>query len=195
MAGLMYLLVLLVDLTGMQMPHSLLGRSLTLSGSLLTIPLALGLYFITKVFRPAISSIALTCRLAEAAIGVIATTVGFNGVRASLAGSTVGRATLHLVAWNKDTGFGALVFTMGSTLFFFVFLRSASIPRLLSWFGVIASVIAFGACTAHLIWPSFSAMSMAAWTPMLLAEISTGGWLLFRAVRSGPPTTSALENP
>jgi hypothetical protein len=35
---------------------------------------------------------------------------------------------------------------------------------------------------AHLIWPPFSAMNMAAWIPMLLAEISTGCWLLIRSV-------------
>ena len=189
-AGLMYLLVLLVDLTGMQMPHSPIGRSLTLMGSLLTIPLALGLYFTTRVFQPLTSGLALACRLTEAGIGVIATVAGFGAVRMFLDGSAAGRSTLQLVAWNKETQFGAWIFSLGSILFFLVFVRSVSIPRLLSWLGLIASLLTFAACTAHLIWPSFSAMSMAAWIPMLIAEIGTGGWLLIRAVNPVPSSSA-----
>jgi len=66
----MYLLVLMVDLTGMQMPHSAIGRTLTLLGSLLTIPLALGLYFTLKVFQPVASGVALACRFMEAIVGM-----------------------------------------------------------------------------------------------------------------------------
>jgi hypothetical protein len=185
-AGLMYLLVLFADLLGMQMPHSSVGRSLTLIGSLLTVPLAVGLYFTLKVFQPITSAVAMACRLIEAAVGIIATVAGFEAVRASLGASIMGRATLHLIAWNKATSFGALVFTLGSTLFFVVFLRSGSIPRILSCLGLFASLLAFAACFAHLIWQSFSAMSMPAWIPMLIAEIATGGWLLIRAVKTAP---------
>lgn len=189
----MYLLVLAVDLAGTQMPHSIIGRSLTLMGSLFTIPLALGLYFTTKVFQPITSSLALACRLTEAGVGIIATVAGFGAVRMFLDGSFVGRSALQFVAWNKETGFGALIFTVGSILFFFVFLRSDAIPRLLSWLGLLASILAFAACTAHLIWPAFSAMNMIAWIPMLIAEIATGVWLLVRAVRPIPQSSAALD--
>lgn len=181
-AGLMYLLVLLADLTGMQMRHSLLGRSLTLTGSLLTVPLSLGLYFTTRVFQPVTAALAFGCRLTEAAIGIIATIAGFEAARTLLGQSTLGITTLQFIAWNRTTNFGALVFSIGSTLFFLVFLRSESIPRVLSWLGLLASLLAFSACAVHLIWPSFSAMNMAAWIPMLFAEISTGCWLLIRSV-------------
>ena len=181
LAGLMYLLVLVVDLTGMLFPRAPLGRSLILTGSLLTVPLALGLYCTLRMFQPNTARLALTCRLIEAATGILGTMAGFRIVWTSLAASHLGTAILQFVAWNKATNFGALIFTIGSTLFFFVFLQSASIPRFLSWLGLVASLIAFAACAAHLIRPQFPAMSVAAWIPMLLAEVSTGGWLLRRS--------------
>jgi hypothetical protein len=182
LAGLMYLLVLVVDLTGMQFPRAPLGRSLILTGSVLTVPLALGLYFTLRIFQPNTARVALACRLIEAATGILGTMAGFRVVWAGLAASHPGTAILQFVAWNKATNFGALIFTIGSTLFFFLFVQSASIPRFLSWLGLVASLIALGACAAHLIRPQFPAMSIAAWIPMLLAEVSTGGWLLIRAV-------------
>lgn len=193
LAGLMYLLVLVVDLTGMQFPRAPLGRSLILAGSLLTVPLALGLYCTLRMFQPNTARLALTCRLIEAATGILGTMAGFRIVWASLAASHLGTAILQFVAWNKATNFGALIFTIGSTLFFFVFLQSASIPRFLSWLGLVASLIAFAACAAHLIRPQFPAMSVAAWIPMLLAEVSTGGWLLIRAVDPVPAPAGTLH--
>jgi hypothetical protein len=186
LAGLMYLLVLVVDLTGMQIPRPLLGKSLMLTGSLLTVPLALGLYFTLKVFQPITSGIALACRLMEALVGTIATLASFESVRTAFGGTHSGRAALELIEWNKGTSFGAFVFAIGSTLFFIVFLRSASIPRTLSWLGLVASLVALAACTTHLVWPSFPAMNAPAWIPMLVAEISTGCWLLFRPIRDVP---------
>lgn len=188
----MYLLVLLVDLMGMQSSRPLLGKSLMLTGSLLTVPLALGLYYTLKVFQPITSGLALACRLVEALVGAIATLAGFEAVRTAAAGTNLGRATLELVAWNNATSFGAWIFTIGSTLFFFVFIRSASIPRALSWLGLVASLIALAACTAHLVRPHIPAMSAVAWGPMLVAEVTTGGWLLFRSVRNAP---AYLETP
>ena len=193
LAGLMYLLVLVVDLTGMQFPRAPLGRSLILTGSLLTVPLALGLYCTLRMFQPNTARLALACRLIEAATGILGTMAGFRIVWTSLAASHLGTAILQFVAWNKATNFGALIFTIGSTLFFFVFLQSASIPRFLSWLGLVASLIAFAACAAHLIRPQFPAMSVAAWIPMLLAEVSTGGWLLIRAVDPVPAPAGTLH--
>jgi len=162
-----------------------------LTGSLLTVPLALGLYFTLKIFQPIMAAFALACRLLEAVVGIAATIAGCAAVRTALAASYPGKVALQLIAWNNATSFGALVFTIGSTLFFFVFLQSASIPRLLGWLGLSASLIAFAACATHLIRPQIPAMSMAAWIPMLLAEISTGGWLLIRAVNDVPACARA----
>jgi Domain of unknown function (DUF4386) len=127
----------------------------------------------------------------EALVGFIAALARFQTIRSALATTHVGVGVLGFVAWNTATSFDALIFTIGSTLFFFVFVRSASIPRALSWLGLAASVIALAACTTHLLQPGFPAMSAGPWIPMLLAEFSTGSWLLVRAVKNTPIRAAA----
>jgi hypothetical protein len=191
-AGLAYLLVLGVDLTGLQLSHQLLGKSLMLAGSLFVVPLALGLYFTLKVFQPLTSAIALVCRLVEVLIGLVASVVRFDTVRSAFAGAHFGSVILKFVDWNTATSFDALIFTIGSTLFFVVFVRSASIPRVLGWLGLVASILACAACVTHLVRPNFPALSAIPWIPMLLAELSTGSWLLFRSVRNAPIRAETL---
>lgn len=58
----MYWVVLIVDLTGIQL-HSPAGRSLLLAGSLFTIPLAFGLYYAVKPEQSVVAASALVCRL------------------------------------------------------------------------------------------------------------------------------------
>jgi Domain of unknown function (DUF4386) len=191
-AGFAYLLVLGVDLTGLQLSHQLLGKSLMLAGSLFVVPLALGLYFTLKIFQPVTSAIALACRLVEVLIGLVAAAVRFETVRSAFTGTKFGSSILEFVAWNTATSFDALIFTIGSTLFFFVFVRSVSIPRVLGWLGLMASILAFAACATHLVQPNFPALSAVPWIPMLLAELSTGTWLLFRSVRNVPIRAKTL---
>src|SRR5229473_3067192 len=99
-----------------------------------------------------------------------------------LADSSLGTLLLHLAHWDNKTAFAAFVFTIGSTIFFYLFVKSGSIPRVLAWWGLFASVVAMAACLMHLLQPSFPAMTMYAWIPMLLAETSTGLWLLIKSV-------------
>ena len=181
-AGLMYWLVLLVDLTGLQL-HSSLGRWLTFLGSLLTVPLAFGLYYALRPVGQALATGGLWFRLLEAVLGLLSTAAGFAVLESALAGSSFGRVVLNFVHWNDATAFGAFVFTVGSTIFFYLFVKSGYIPRVLSWLGLLASVIAMTACLVHFARPSFPAMAMYGWIPMLLAEISTGSWLLAKSVR------------
>ena len=179
-AGLMYWIVPVTDLTGMQLHSTAMGRSLTLAGSLFTVPLALGLYY---AVRPVQTALALCFRILEAALGFISTVAGFTVVRTQLADSSLGTSLLHLAHWDNKTAFAAFVFTIGSTIFFSLFVKSGYISRVLAWWGLFASVVAMAACLMHLLQPSFPAMTMYAWIPMLLAETSTGLWLLIKSVK------------
>ena len=182
-AGLMYWVVLVVDLTGMSLHPSNLHSSLMLSGSLFTVFLALGLYYAVRPAQAMLALTALACRLTEAALGVVSCLAGFPSVHPRLADSTFGTALLQLASWGDSTNFAAFIFTVGSTIFFSLFLKARSIPRILAIWGLFASVLAFSACLAHLVSPSFSSMAMWAWIPMLIAETSTGLWLLIRSVK------------
>src|SRR3984957_4144950 len=115
-AGAAYLLVMLFDLAGLQLSRQLLGKCLLLTGGLLVVPLALGLYFTLKIFQPVTSAIALACRLAETLIGTIAALARFETIRSAFADTRIGNAALDLVAWNAAKSFDALIFTIGSTL-------------------------------------------------------------------------------
>lgn len=181
-AGLMYWVVLVADLTGMQIHSRTVGRSLMLAGSVLTVPLALGLFGALGPVNVRLAATALGCRVLEAALGTLSTLGGFAAVHAWLAGSALGAASLRVAEWDSRTSFAAFAFTVGSTLFFCLFVRSGYIPRVLAWWGLFASVVALAACLAHLVRPAFPAMTMLAWMPMLLAETSTGLWLLVKSV-------------
>ena len=190
-AGLMYWLVLVVDLTGMLGNSAVWSRPLMLAGSLFTVPLAFGLYYALKPVQTMLAGAALGFRLLEAALGIAGIVAGFAGVRARLAGTGFATALYTLVQWDHATNFSAFVFTVGSTIFFYLFVKSAYIPRVLAWWGLFASLLTLAACLTHLLSPAFPAMTMYAWAPMLLAETSTGLWLLCRSVRI--ITSPALE--
>jgi hypothetical protein len=181
-AGLMYWMVLLVDLTGLQL-HALVGRWLMLSGSLLTVPLAFGLYYAVRPAGEVLARGALGFRLLEAGLGLVSTAAGFGALRSEFVGSSFGTAVLQFAHWNDATALGAFVFTIGSTIFFYLFVKSGYIPQALAWLGLLASVIAMAACLMHFARSSFPAMTMYAWIPMLLAETSTGTWLLVKSVK------------
>jgi hypothetical protein len=178
----MYGLVLIFDLSGMQLRSSA-GRSLMLAGSACTIPLALGLYYALRPVSKTLAFSALCCRLVEAALGILSTVAGFASVHAGLERISFGAKVLQLARWDTRTAFGAFVFTIGSTIFFYLFVRSAYIPRILSCLGLLASLLAFSACLMRLFRPAFPAMTMYAWTPMLLAETSTGPWLAIKSIK------------
>jgi hypothetical protein len=180
----MYWLVLIVDLSGMQLHSATLSRPLMLAGSLLTIPLALGLYYALRPVQSLLALSGLGFRLVEAVLGILSTLAGFAGVRAGLASMSVGTKLLELARWDDRTAFAAFVFTIGSTIFFYLFVKSAYISRVLGWLGLFASVLALSACLTHLLRPTFPAMTMYAWVPMLVAETSTGLWLIMKSVKA-----------
>ncbi len=181
-AGFLYWAVLVVDLAGLQLHSSVLGRLLTLAGSLLTVPLALGLYYAVRPVNPSLAAGALCFRLMEATLGTLSTLAGFAALQALLSGTIVGVAILRVAHWDDATSFAAFVFTIGSSIFFYLFARSDYIPRILAWWGLFASLLALAACLTHLLRPAFPAMTMYAWVPLLLAETSTGLWLLIKSV-------------
>ena len=182
-AGLMYWIVLAADLAGMQLHSTAMGRPLMLAGSLFTVPLALGLYYAVRPAQASLAATALLFRLLEAALGSMSTVAGFTVVRTRFADSSLGTSLLHIAHWDDTTAFAAFVFTIGSTIFFYLFVKSGYIPRVLAWWGVFASALAMVACLVHLLRPSFPAMTMYLWIPMLLAETSTGLWLLIKSVK------------
>jgi hypothetical protein len=147
--------------------------------------LAFALYVTLKPVDKLLAQIAMYFRLGESFIGAAGIIVGF--VRLSLYRSPsigalgAGQSFLDLT---RDAGFAvynisAISFSIGSTLFYYLFFRSRYIPRTLSALGVFASVIVTLMCFGSLIFPEHSATLQYGWAPMAIAEVTTGFWLMF----------------
>ncbi|MBV9502975.1 MAG: DUF4386 domain-containing protein [Acidobacteriaceae bacterium] len=77
------------------------------------------------------------------------------------------------------TNISATFFSIGSILFFYLFLKSRYIPRLLSGLGLFASIIVMIMLFGNLIFPEHAATLQYGWAPMAIAEVTTGFWLMF----------------
>jgi len=192
-AGLMYWLVLVADIAGTVVHSRIIARSLELAGSFFTVFLALGLYYALRPVQAALARTALALRLVESAFGVLSILVAFAGINARLGTTGAGVDLIRLAEWADATDFSAFAFTIGSTIFFSLFVRSGYIPRGLAWWGLFASVAAMGACLTHLAHPAFPAMTIYPWIPALLAETSTGLWLLVKSVKVGSVKVGSVK--
>lgn len=214
LAGLMYFVVLVFDIVGgvivsriagsgsfIAISHRIvasetlyrIGLCCGLVGSLSTIFLAIGLYV---AVRPADANLALTAllfRTAESAIGGMGAILGFTVLQIHVAASPASAFDANQLGALADlysgvgTDIAAIFFSLGSTIFFYVFLKSRYIPRLLSGWGIFASLVYAAVWFVSLILPHDAATAAAYGSvPILLAELSTGLWLLIAGIRVPP---------
>ena len=162
-----------------------------------TVLLAFSLYKTLKPVNDDLARMALYWRLGDAFVGGAGTIFSFMSLRLYTHPDYVGPFSTEqlqaLVYFTHDAhgvtlDVASLFFTVGSTLFFYLFFKSRYIPRLLSAFGIFASALAFFMGFASLIFPEYAATIQLGGYPILIAEIATGAWLLFFGVR---PRTSA----
>jgi hypothetical protein len=166
----------------------------TLSAALL----AFALYVTLKPVDKLLAQIAMYWRLGESFIGGAGMIFGFVklGIYTSpqslgALGTDQSQALLDLT---RHAGFAAynisaIFFSIGSILFCYLFFKSRYIPRILSAFGVFASVVVTIICFGSLIFPEYAAKLQYGWAPMAIAEVTTGFWLLFKGVNLQPRDT------
>jgi Domain of unknown function (DUF4386) len=211
-AGLFYLLVLVFDIAGLVITSSIegsggfgpaaghvsssetlyrVGLCLALLGSLSTIPLAVGLYVTLRPAEPNLATMGLVFRSAEAAIGGVGIVGSFAILEVYLgAGHSAfdAKQLAALVSLNPlgfSSNIAAIFFSTGSTIFFWAFLKTRYLPRLLAALGVFASALYLLFWFAELVVPSLPGLvSVLASVPILIAEVATGLWLLIVTVRS-----------
>jgi len=213
LAGLMYLLVLAFDIAGLivgffvagdgdfaDRAHRIIAAEtlyrfsmmLGLAGALSTVPLAVGLYVTVRPVDPNLATIGLVFRALEAAIGAFAVAGSFSGLelyRAAAGTSPFDIAQLgalhQLAGAGAATGVAAISFSLGSTIFFYLFSRSDYIPRVLSLWGVFSSLVYLAYWVFGLVIPDYpGAVTIVASLPILVAEVSTGLWLLTRGIKT-----------
>src|SRR5258708_16269215 len=209
-AGLMYFVVLVFDIAGAVIVSSIAGNGnfvetshrimasetlyriglcCALAGSLSTILLAIGLYVAVKPADGNLAMTALLFRVAEAAIGGMGIVIAFTVLQIHLAANHANAFSTNQLGALADLSSGvgtqvsAIFFCVGSTIFFYVFLRSNYIPRVLSAWGIFASLVYAVVWFVSLILPQYSATAVAYGSlPILIAELSTGLWLLMKGV-------------
>jgi len=92
-----------------------------------------------------------------------------------------------MVARVQSSILAAIFFCVGSTIFFYVFLRSGYIPGLLAGWGVFASGLYLVVWFTQLLAPGLPGLVMVVGSiPILIAEVATGLWLLIAGVKVQP---------
>jgi uncharacterized protein DUF4386 len=163
-----------------------------LFGTVATVLLAVGLYVTVRPVDPNLALTALLFRIVEVATGSFNAISAFATVQLYLAANHSNTldanqlaALVDLTSSTSGTYVAAIFFCVGSTIFFYLFLRSGYIPKILAGWGVFASVLYLFVFAVSLIAPQAAGILTAIGTiPILIAEVSTGLWLLFRGIRT-----------
>jgi hypothetical protein len=211
-AGLMYIVVLLLDIAGgvivssiegtgtfVEVSHRIIASetlyrvalAISLLGSMSTILLAVALYATLKPVDGNLSLMALLFRLAETAVGAVGIVIAFSVLQNQLAANHAGAfdasqlGVLANLSPATTTAMSAIFFCAGSTIFFYVFLKSGYIPRSLSAWGIFASLVYMAVWFTDLILPNRPGLVIILGSlPILIAEVGTALWLLIAGIRN-----------
>jgi hypothetical protein len=179
-----------------------IGLLCGLVGTLSTVVLAVALFVTLRPVDGNLAMMALLFRLAESTIGGVALAFGFTLLQinleanhpSALAANQLG-ALADLVSRTSAVGINISVifFSVGSTIFFYLFLRSAYIPRLLATWGLLGSLFCMAAFAGNLLLPQSSELLLGVGgLPIGLAEPVVGLWLLFRGITPHPQAEHGL---
>ena len=179
------------------------GLVLQLLVSVFTVMLAYALYAVLRPVNEGIARMAMYWRLCEAAAGLTmfipfaVLSMESNPKYAQAMGIGHVRAMVELAksASFASVNIATLFFSFGSIAFFYLFVQTRYIPRVLSAFGVFASVVTLLTSLANLIIPEHARVIQFGWIPIFITEISTGIWLWARgiSVESVPDRVTATR--
>jgi Domain of unknown function (DUF4386) len=173
-------------------------------GSMATIPLAISLYVTLKPVDNNLAMMALLFRVVETAIDALWIVGAFAVLQTRLQVShahafdtTQLGALTDLSSSAVGVGFqlSAAVSTLGSSIFFYLFLKSKYIPRILAAWGIFAALWFTAVGFVSLVLPQYSASAPYGFLPIFIAELSTGLWLLIVGIKYGPRIPTIQERP
>ncbi len=157
------------------------------TASAATIVLAWSFYELLKPAGQGLALMALLFRVAEAAL------YGVTAVLSLLLLSSAGAPTpgldevaMALVARARfASGYVAeIYFCAGSAIFFYLLIKGRFIPRAISAFGIVATIVSFASALAEIGAPAFGRYLAFSGPLLLAAETATGAWLLIVGARS-----------
>lgn len=172
--------------------HATLVRMTALFGLLtffIAVTLAMSLYVLTSDQDFNLALVALCCRSGEGMINAISAISTMGLLSVAMADTTVyasdsaaahALGALLLQQDASSTLFSSTLFAVGSTLYSYLFLRARSIPILLGWLGVLASILLVVALPLQIA--GFIKGNSLIWIPMLVFEVTLALWLLIKGV-------------
>jgi hypothetical protein len=173
-----------------------------LVGTLSTVLLAIGLYVTLRPQDANLAMTALLFRLAESVIAGVAIVFAFANLQIYLEANHASAfdagqlgALADLVSRTSAVGINISVifFSVGSTIFFYLFLRSDYIPRFLALWGVLGSLFCMAAFGGNLLLPQSSdALLGIGGLPIGIAEPVLGLWLLIRGINTHAHASQAV---
>src|SRR5262245_37988926 len=156
--------------------------------------LAYALYRTLAPVNRRVAQIALLMELGEAFVGAAGVMLSFATLRLYTAVGARGsfpdeQREAMIAVLRAATGSGFMIvllfFSIGSLLFFYLFYRSAYIPRALAGLGVVGSAVSFLAGIIGLVFPESGGALQVGWGPIGIAEIGTAFWLIVAGIRPG----------
>jgi hypothetical protein len=154
--------------------------------------LAFALYVTLRPVNKLLAQVALYWKLGESFISGVMMIFGFMTLHLYASPQSFGplgtgqtQALVDLTSHATSDAYNiqAIFFSIGSMIFFYLFFKSRYIPRILSAFGVFASICVTITCFASLIFPEHAATLQYGWAPIGVAELITGFWLMIFAVK------------
>lgn len=176
-------------------PRLRLAAVLTVVTILDALVLAVALYALTRDCDADLALLALSCRVAEgvtnaipviAMMALLALAKGAAGAVAGDAAAANALGTLLLKVQGWSTLVGATLFAVGSTLYSYLFLRARTIPVLLAWLGVLASVLIVVGLPLETAGFIRRPVTSLMWIPIAAFELILGVWLLIKGVATQP---------
>ena len=175
---------------------------LTVVMGLCALVLAVTLHALTRDEDAELARLAMFCRVGEGLVGLagippslgllkLATATAASGGADRAAADVLGAHLLSVGDGNALVC--SILFAVGSTLFCWLFLRARSIPAVLAWLGVGASVLLVVALPAQLGGVLTGPAIGYVWMPMLLFEVAFALWLMVKGVgpRAAPSGSAA----
>ena len=162
--------------------------------------LAVALYALTRDYDRDLALLALVCRITEGVIAAVSAVaerallpVATAGVGAAGADAAAANAlgSVLLQVQGLTTLVAATAFAIGSTIYCYLFLRARTIPVLLAWLGVLASVLLVVGLPLQMAGFIEGLVTSLMWIPMAVFEVVFALWLLIKGVAAQPARGAA----
>ncbi len=172
-----------------------LGTACHVVTTLTLIWLAVGFYVVLRSVDARLALVALLCWVVETGLSALGNVFDFASLKISLSAASSSVSEVGSLGHLADLAdrmsglafnLGIIVFSMGSIIFYILFLKSRYIPRAIAGFDLAASALIMAIGFTNLVHPGFSSFATYGYIAMSIAEFGTGLWLMVVGIKVAP---------